>query len=210
VLVVRIVRPDWLFAPRGDRPELAELVAAVAKEPTRPVEGRLTGGFKYAPPPSTTRGAIDRRVSPDLRIAAAKLETLSTDEETPAHFAAAGVAYLAIGELDKAIAALQRAASDGERAEVLSDLSAAYLARANAAGDRSPDWQQALDAARRARAVQPDLMAARFNEALALEGLGSREEAREAWQAVRDSSEAGWREEAEAHLRALAETSPRR
>ena len=52
VLAVRVVRPEWvsgLFGPRADLPELQELIAAVAGEPTRPVEGRLSGGFKYGP-----------------------------------------------------------------------------------------------------------------------------------------------------------------
>ena len=42
-LAVRIAHPAWLFGRPDVRPELRELVAAVALEPTRPVEGRLTG-----------------------------------------------------------------------------------------------------------------------------------------------------------------------
>ncbi len=44
VLAIRVARPEWLrFGPRTDRPELQELIAALANEPTRPVEGWLRG-----------------------------------------------------------------------------------------------------------------------------------------------------------------------
>jgi len=130
VLTVRVLRPEWLSSSRGDRPELQELIAAVANEPTRPVEGRLSGGFKYGPPPSPTRGAGDREVSPDVRIAAAKIEKESRERDTPESQAALGVAYLTVGELDKAIMSLEDgAASRPADARMQNDLAAAYLAR---------------------------------------------------------------------------------
>jgi hypothetical protein len=56
----------------GGRPELAELVAAV--DDRRPVEARLTGGFKWGPVPSETRGDAASRISPEVAIANAHLE----------------------------------------------------------------------------------------------------------------------------------------
>ena len=52
--------------PRAERPELVDLVAAVGER--RPVEGRLTGGFKFGPIESPTRGA---EASTDWRVLAA-------------------------------------------------------------------------------------------------------------------------------------------
>jgi tetratricopeptide (TPR) repeat protein len=182
VLAVRIARPPWvdgLFGPRGDRPELQELIAALANEPTRPVEGRLTGGFKYAPPPSPTRGPGDRQVSPDVRIAAAKIERSFGSDRSARGETAVGLAYLAIGQMDKGVASLERAAAAASSsAAIWSDLSAAYLARRNAG-----DVERALDAARRARQLESALPEAAFNEALAQRAAGNSMAERAAWAA---------------------------
>lgn len=186
VLVVRLARPDLLapmFVARSNRPELQELIAAVANEPTRPVEGRLTGGFKYGPPPSATRGAGDRDVSPDVRIAAAKIEKLARADDTPQHRAELGLAYLALGDLDKAVEAMEDAAQqDAGNAQFQSDLAAAYLARARSR-DRAEDWARALAAADRAIKADPRRAEAYFNRALALEGLHLTDQALDAWTA---------------------------
>jgi len=91
VLAVRAAQPEWFFGPRDGRPELQELIAAVANEPTRLAEGRLSGGFKYAPPPVPTRGAGEANVATRVRIAAAKLEQEARERSTPRTRAALGV-----------------------------------------------------------------------------------------------------------------------
>src|SRR5205814_1956710 len=112
VLAIR-VRPAWLgFGPRTGRPELRELIAALANEPTRPVEGRLTGGFEYAPPPSPTRGPGDRALSPEVQIAVAAMERASLERPSAGGSRTLGVAYLIDGNLDDAIRALERACAD--------------------------------------------------------------------------------------------------
>ena len=125
VVAVRLAGPTWvdgLVGRRGTRPELRELIAALASEPTRPVEGRLTGGFKYAPPPpaAATRGPGEREVSPDVRIAAAKIEKMARENDTPQNHAALAVAYLSLGQPEKAVQALEDAASQERNAAVLS------------------------------------------------------------------------------------------
>jgi tetratricopeptide (TPR) repeat protein len=201
VLVVRLERPEWLrdgFRFRSDRPELRELVAALANEPTRPVEGRLTGGFKYASPPSPTRGAGDGEMSPEILIAAATLERAERDHDTPANLAAAGVAYLAVKEYDKAVDALERAAArQPANAQFHSDLAAAYLARGSA-GSRPDDWSKARAEAELAIAKQPDLLEAHFNRALAIARIDGGDRARAAWREVQQrETDAAWRREAE-------------
>jgi tetratricopeptide (TPR) repeat protein len=191
LLAVRVVRPEWLLGPRTDRPEFQELIAAVADQPTRPVEGRLTGGFKYAPPPSPTRGPGDRDMPPAVRIAAARLEQAAGgDQPTPAALADLGVALLTLGDVNKAIDTLERAVAQRPDARYESDLAAAYLARARRQGNPA-DWQKALAASERALKANPDLIEARFNRAMAIEGSAtSPGEVRQAWQdyLTRDSS----------------------
>jgi tetratricopeptide (TPR) repeat protein len=183
LLAVRVARPEWLLGPRGDRPELQELVAAVAGLPTRPVEGRLTGGFKYAPPPSPTRGPGDRDMPPDVRIAAARLEqAASGDQPAPGALADLGVALLTLGDVNKAIDALERAVARRQDARYESDLAAAYLARARRQGSQA-DWQKGRDASERALKINPDLIEAWFNRAIAIEGAAmSQGDVRQAWQ----------------------------
>jgi tetratricopeptide (TPR) repeat protein len=192
LFAVRVARPEWLLGPHADRPELRELIAAVAGQPTRPVEGRLTGGFKYAPPPSPTRGPGDRDMPPDVRIAAARLEqAASGDQPAPGALADLGVALLTLGDVNKAIDALERAVAQRPLdARYQSDLAAAYLARARRQGSPA-DWQKALAASERALKANPDLIEAWFNRAVAIEGAAmSPGEVRRAWQdyLTRDSS----------------------
>jgi tetratricopeptide (TPR) repeat protein len=198
VLAVRVARPGWPFGSAGGRPELQDLIAAVASQPTRPVEGRLTGGFKYAPPPSPTRGPRDRDLPPDVRIAAARLEQAAAGDSTSASAqAAVGVAFLAVGDLDQAIDGLERAVSQQPSdARYQSDLAAAYLARAKRQGNLA-DWQRAAAAAARAIDLDPSLIEAWFNRALAIEGFStSPADVGQAWRdyLTRDPSSAWARE----------------
>jgi tetratricopeptide (TPR) repeat protein len=213
LLVVRLARPDLLapaFVARSDRPELQELIAAVANEPTRPVEGRLTGGFKYGPPPSVTRGAGDRNASPDVRIAAAKIEKLARADDTPQHRGELGLAYLALGDLDKAVEALEDATQqDPGNAQFQSDLAAAYLARARWR-DRAEDWARALAAADRAIKADPRRTEAYFNRALALEGLHLTDEALDAWAAYQSLEPATpWSRESATRIQSLRDRRQR-
>ena len=201
VLAARVTRPEWLFGPRSDRPELQELIAAVAKEPTRLVEGRLTGGFKYARPPSPTRGPGEREVSPEVNIAWAHLAKAAETRDTPENEAALGVAYLALGQLDQAISTLEHAAArQSGNALLQSDLSAAYCARARRLGRRD-DFERALRAADQALKTSPLLTEALFNRALALEHLGDGRNV-EAWNvALRSEQSVVWQQEARGHLK---------
>src|SRR5258708_24175209 len=108
ILVARVVRPG-LFSGGSvvDRPELQDLAVALAHQPTRPVEGRLAGGFAYAPPPSLLRGPADHEVSPDVRIPAPNIAKAAQDGNTEDSEVALGDARLALGDVDNAIKALE-------------------------------------------------------------------------------------------------------
>src|SRR5579871_665704 len=199
-VAVRVMR-----SPSASRPELQELVAAVALDSARPVDGRLTGGFAYGAPPTLLRGPSEP-ASPRVRIAEAKLEEAARANDTPATQAALGVGLLATGDLDKAIDALEDAVMErpGD-ARYQSDLAAAYIARAKWR-ERAEDWPRALAAAERAIKADPSLVEPYFNRALALEGLHLDDEAVKAWAeyTARETSPQ-WRAEADAHLRRLRE-----
>jgi tetratricopeptide (TPR) repeat protein len=207
VLVVRLAGPDLLdrvFGPRSVRPELQELIAAVANEPTRPIEGRLSAGFTYAPAPSPTRGPGDREVSAAVRIAAAKIEELARADAAPERLAALGVAYLAVGDLELGIMSLEdAAAARPSDPSILNDLAAAYLSRARRGG-RAEDLSQAASAADRAIRAAPLMLEPRFNRALAFDLLGPPSAAAAAWDDYLGvDSRSPWAEEARRHVRAL-------
>jgi len=151
---------------------LGQLVAAVGER--RLVEARVTGGFKYAPIESPERGPrpLDRSDPRDWRVfeAASKIHRGAGQAPSSAAQARAlGVAHLVLGNDEDAVQALESAdrASPGD-ARILSDLAAAYIARADRAG-RADDYVRAIDAARHAVTLDPRCAEAQFNLALALE-----------------------------------------
>lgn len=181
VLLVRITFLSSRQAATASRPELAGLVAAAANEPTRLVEGRLTGGFAYKPPPVPTRGAGDRNISPELKIAAAQIEQTMRGKDTAEAAAALGDSYLAVGDFDRAVEYLESAVDEKpDDPRYQNDLAAAYIARASTTG-RAEDWPKAYAAAERAAKRNSQLVEPCFNKALALEGLNLASAAADAW-----------------------------
>lgn len=158
--------------------DLQELVDAVGDN--RRTEARLTGGFKWGPVPSVTRGS---ETTADTRVEAAAAAVLDRVQEDSARaLANAGVAELSLGNIDAAIQYLARAAErDGDSAAIWSDLSAAHLERARLLGNAT-DASAALAAADRALSIDRNLAEAQFNRALALTHLSRMTEARDAWQ----------------------------
>lgn len=195
VLVITYPR---LSGGPGRTAELEALIAASVAEPTRAVEGRLSG-FPYAPAAPVTRGSGQTDLSPDIRIAVARIESAATADRSARALWALGVGHLVSRDVDTAITALEEAARlDAGNAELQSDLSAAHLARG-----RQDDLERALAAADRALTLQAGLAEALFNRAVALEAL-RRPEAAAAWRAVA-GREAGtpWAKEAESRVSAM-------
>jgi CHAT domain-containing protein len=186
-----------------------ELVVALAAESVRPVEGRLTGGFHYAPAPTALRGDADR-VSPDSRIAAARIEKLASAERSVSADAALGVASLVLGDLDRGVELLEDAVRRSpDSAAYHNDLAAAYIARARWR-DRADDWPRAVASAERAIRRDPTLHEPYFNRALALEALHLDAEARAAWREYQQRDPASaWSREAAERMRRLEEKPAR-
>lgn len=204
VLLVRVTFLSSRQPATASRPELAGLVAAAAHEPTRLVEGRLTGGFAYKPPPVPTRGAGDRNISPELKIAAAQIEQTMRGKDTAEAAAALGDSYLAVGDLNRAVENLEAAVDQNpDDARYQNDLAAAYIARASRV-DRADDWPKAFAAAERAAKRNPQLIEPCFNRARALEGLTLASDAAEAWTACAEREPGSpWASEARARAQAI-------
>ena len=195
VLAVNVFRP---FGANGDERALTELVIAVGT--ARTFEPRLTGGFAYAPVRGRVRGANDAAdLSPDIRIAIAEIEKQYAAKPV------AATAAIISGDTNHAIDILEANAQlRPTDPKILSDLAAAYLARA-ARSSSTDDASRALAAANRALEIDRLMPEALFNRALALQTLGKTDDARIAWQAyLTIDDRSGWADEARARLRILS------
>src|SRR5262249_44948335 len=144
------------------------------------------------------RGADDAtNLSPDVRIAAARIEKDAGTSRTQEAMRTLGIAHLVVGDIDRAVTTLEAAANESTAdAQTLSDLAAAYLVRARRRADVK-DAETALTMAERATTMNPQLVEAWFNRAYALERLARRDEAKQAWQAYLNvDSSSPWAEEA--------------
>jgi CHAT domain-containing protein len=99
---------------------------------------------------------------------------------------------------DAAVEKLAALAAPLDDAATISDLAAAYYVRAHR-NDQPSDLVRALDAADTALRLAPNLGAARFNHALALEALGFTDGAITSWDSLRHDAGAGWTTDAQEH-----------
>lgn len=186
------------FGANGDERALTQLVAAVGTD--RTYEPRLTGGFAYAPVRGPVRGSNDTaNLSPDERIAIAEIEKQYAAKPVAAAAALVG------GDANRAILILEAQSQlRPNDPKILSDLSAAYLARAERS-DLKEDASRGLALANRALEIDRLMPEALFNRALSLQMLGMADDARTAWQSyLTIDDRSGWADEARARLRELS------
>ena len=174
---------------------------ASAVSTTLPFHARLSGGFA----PSTvgpTRAAGGRaaELSPDTRIAIALLEKRAIESPTPEALADLGVGYLIQGDVDRAIATIEDAASQMTAAAPWSDLSAAYLAKAERTPARRVELlSHALEAAETSLKIARTNDAL-FNRALARDGLARFTGSPAAWSEYASAeTDPAWRDAAAKH-----------
>jgi tetratricopeptide (TPR) repeat protein len=154
----------WLTARWRDPLDRVRRAADAA--PTRPAEGQLAD-FGYAPYRATRSDVAE--VNPRLRIEAERLMHAGGSDARTWH--ARGVASLILGDAATAVMMLQKAVVLApQNAGYWSDLAAARVA-AGTRGDQA-ELRDAASAASRAEAIDPSLVSASFNRALALEHLG--------------------------------------
>jgi tetratricopeptide (TPR) repeat protein len=201
ILLAVTLQPDLLrFGADG---AYDDVLTALAGE--RPASSRLAG-FSHAPPRAPLRSG-DAGPSPSFEVQAALARAREQAAGSPSTdtLHALGIASLAAGAHDEAVAALERANGDGGSVEIQNDLAAAYLARAEA-GEQRDDYARALAILDRALERDPRYAPARFNRALALEGLLLAPAAQTAWKEfLAVEADGPWAAEAREHL---ADTPP--
>lgn len=160
----------------------------------RLIEPRLIGS-PHAPcrlQPEEGDPIPEARCSPPLakRDAAALRDTLRRSYQralSPMRHHTQGIAWLLLGEIDRAVSVLREAETKSPRdPRMQSDLAAALIVRAQRHNDVA-DLLAALEATDRALALAPRLAEARFNRALVLELLHLTMGARRAWQQALDT-----------------------
>jgi len=204
-LVLALTTRLYRAPSRRGAPLVADLAEAMGAK--RFIEPRLTGGFHHGRLITLRSGETPHGLdaqSPAVLGAVARIRERAESDASPEALGALGITYLVSGDVAAAVKTLESAsAQEPENARLLSDLSAAYLARA-AQADEPADIPKALEAAERAIALKDAPEEAWFNRALALERLYLVDAARKAWEDYlqRDSA-SGWAEEARQHLEAL-------
>jgi CHAT domain-containing protein/Tfp pilus assembly protein PilF len=181
---------------------VADLAEAVGQRHS--IRARLTGGFRY-PEVSRSAGAPAKAPSWKVFADAEKIKQAAERNVTAESARALGLAHLFVGETDQAVGRLQEGALLAPKdARIHSDLSAAYLVLAEQK-DRPDAFVRALSEAETAIGIDPNLVEAHFNRALALESMSLKEKARKAWEEyLRLDSRSEWAGEARRHLETLA------
>lgn len=189
VIGVFLIRPSAWFGYSVD-----DLVAASQGVPERPSDGRLAGGFPYAPKSDTKRG-VPRPTDPDFtndyaekwklyEIAAKQAEAKEKGKSIDPHIE--GLTTLLIAKerkhFDEAVADLEKALATTRGAEhdaIAIDLAAALIGRGRWSGDED-DYRYALrlsnDVLTRKRSPE-----ALWNRAVATTALYQKAEALRAW-----------------------------
>jgi CHAT domain-containing protein len=167
-------------------------------------EARLADPFEdWNPSPSASRGE-ERSVDSAVVAAALNVYQAAKQESGALAARARGIAYLALGDLEAAVAALEDATEQDE-SDVAAhlDLSAALIERWRRQGTPF-DAVRALDLTGWVLTHQPSSAAATFNQALVLEYLGARDSAIATWgRYLRVDPATPWGGEARRHTGAL-------
>lgn len=188
---------------RGRNDPIARLVA-LAPVSGRQVEPRLSGGFAWAPYHGPMRATDSAPDTERLKLGGAAgdaIERAQRDHSQEAQRAAA-VALLLIDRPTDAIDRLQAiAAQSPGDARAWNDLAAARYAAA-AQLRRPPLLPEALAAADRALAADPQSAEALFNRALILERMSRAADAQKAWLRYLEADNSSqWAKEARGHVR---------
>ena len=179
----------WFILQRR-LPPMARLAAAAPRE-ARFIEGRISGGFRWAPFSRAVRGKND----------AGRLPLLAAADPASRH--ATAVANLFAEKADSAIADLASIAEDSRDAAVWNDLGAAHYDAASR-GESADHLNDALAAIDQALLFNPTFPEALFNRALVLERFHLRDVAAGAWRDyLAHAPSDGWRDEAQRHLDVL-------
>jgi CHAT domain-containing protein len=205
VLVAGVMGRWWLSPERRITSAVAAL--AHAGRIDRFSEGRLSLDQQWSRPPSATRGpgvAPERSLA--VREAVLAIERASAAVSSSQALHALGLAHVATGQVDAAIREFQDALAvspPDDAVSIRSDLAAALIDRSLRHAEPA-DAARALDSASGALHSSASYLPALFNRAAALEILGPRTLAIEAWESyLRADGGSEWANEARTRLATL-------
>lgn len=194
---------------RSNNVEMAMAELRLAYKGDRPLNSRIVG-FDYAPPGDRRGAGTDKDPNKDLKKRAVlTLQEAVSDKRTAESLHGLGAAYLAAENLPDAIRCFEEAAALGPvSARLMSDLGAGYLEawRKEGAAGKTEMLDKSLRSLDRAIELDPRLAEPRFNRALCLEAMGSREPAKQAWREYLElDPNSKWADEARRNLLRLEE-----
>jgi tetratricopeptide (TPR) repeat protein len=191
-------------------PGIGEIVQLAGNQ--RVTLTRIAAINQYRAPAPTYRGGGDgssdegNDVNYDaLQGKAAEIAQAAKEHPTRRNLHTLGVALLLVKKPVEAVSELEKARQLGTPdADLLNDLSAAYMDRRFKKGSQ-PDDAKAVTYAEQAWQIEKN-PASRWNRAVALEKLNRTEEAKAAWRDyLQVEDDPGWREEAVQHLKDIKE-----
>jgi CHAT domain-containing protein len=203
ILIAAVVFAVYLTR-RGGSNDLAELRSIYRQ--ARPTETRISD-FDYAPY-NQLRGAPEAAEQTRLRRIENNLIEATEKHGDAKSFQALGIFYLTQQNYESAIkqlgAALKLSPQD---ATIHNDLGSAYFAMAKSKSRdmRLEDLARSLEEFTRATEIDRNLLAALFNNSLALQELGMKRQAKESWTLYLEKDPTSqWAEEARKNLAGLA------
>ncbi|HEY6802433.1 MAG TPA: CHAT domain-containing protein [Pyrinomonadaceae bacterium] len=199
LLLIVVVALAIYLGRKSKQDQLAELQSIYQQ--ARPTETRISG-FAYAPL-SQLRGAPETRNQNQLR----RIENNLIDavEQTPneqTHYAL-GVFRLTQQKYADAINEFQSALKFGNSAKIHNDLGVAHfeLAKTQVEEKRVLELERSHEEFAKATELDPELLAALFNNSLALQELGMPREARKSWTLyLQKDPSSPWADEARKNL----------
>ena len=203
----------------------SDLISAANSAPYRSIIPRISGGFEYRPlePPGRPGGQFGQRIL-SRRVSEVLEEVVRNAERDPtaADLHTLGIAQLLLRRNDSAVASLERAVClEGQdkqldiaiertsSAELLNDLSCAYISRAHDS-TTVVDLLRAVPAVECAWKISKTGVTA-WNRALLYESLHLNRESAAAWRDFQliESSE-DWQSEARRHIRKVSKSTRKR
>ena len=172
----------------------------LARSGTRNAEGRLTG-FSWSP------FVAKRSLNANQRAAVASVSEAISEEHSHYGRHAEAVANFVAGNDARALQLLLAIPEESRTAAIWTDLATVQMNRA--ASGSAPAIVDAIAAADSALILNPQSAEAHFNRALAIEKLGLRDAAAEAWRRYLEIDPgSAWADEARTHLQPLATPLP--
>ena len=172
------VGPVWVQRRSAVDRTISELVGAVGSN--RFTLARLGEPFAWGPAPSALRDTDPSSLSIAVQEAGLKLRRLAERERSAPALRGLGIALLAQGNTDGAVAALEEAVRlSPDAISTRVDLSAALIERWRRSQEAA-HAVHALDEVERARQLQPRRADVLFNRGLVIEAVAMRFEARRA------------------------------